>query len=213
MDCPIYLSPVIDGPKGRAPILICPARSSRFWHTGALGSGSLSLACFARRRYPRYHDRAMVRKGASEPEPKLTLDLSARTLLSAAVVDAFSGRTLYILETRERDTYLLFLPPDGRLQSNAQVHWPKLHVADTPRVRVQMKNGRWRDSQDFLKFGSVFTCAPLTRAWPRASRAHAFRLQITQICPPRLSPPAQVEESRHGVPCEAFPASTCVLLN
>jgi hypothetical protein len=97
---------------------------------------------------------------AAEPaaEPKLTLDLSERTFLSAAVVDAFSQRTLYILETRDRDTYLLFVPPDGTLQSNAQIHWPRAQPADgAPRVRVQMRGGRWNEAQDFLRFGAVFT--------------------------------------------------------
>jgi hypothetical protein len=100
----------------------------------------------------------MVRKQADSDEPKLTLQLTNQSFLDTAIQDAFSERTLYIVETRGRDTYVLHISSEGRLQPASQIHWPKKMSLDGPsRIRVQMGSGRWREAEDFLKFGSVFT--------------------------------------------------------
>jgi Tfp pilus assembly protein PilZ len=108
----------------------------------------------------------MGRKEADEP--KLTLQLSGTTFLDTAVLDAFTGRTLYIAETRGRDTYLLLITQDGqaKLQTASQVHWPKTKAKEGPsRIRVQMGSGRWWESEQFLKYGSVFTYVYTHTSW------------------------------------------------
>jgi hypothetical protein len=102
----------------------------------------------------------MARKSGADSteEPKLTLQLTSNSFLDTAVLDAFSQRALYIIETKGRDTYLLTVTPDRKLQASAQVHWPQKKAMDGPsRIRVQMGSSRWRESEDFLKFGAVFT--------------------------------------------------------
>jgi hypothetical protein len=107
-------------------------------------------------------------KEAALAEPKLTLQYSASNWLDAVLVDARSRRPLYVVETRERDTYILWVTPEERLQCAAQIHWPKKTrlteagvlnggPGSTYGIRVQMSGRRWRDSEEFLKFGSSFT--------------------------------------------------------
>lgn len=124
----------------------------------------------------------MGRKEADEP--KLTLQLSGTTFLDTAVLDAFTGRTLYIAETRGRDTYLLLITQDGqaKLQTASQVHWPKTKAAEGPsRIRIQMGSGRWWESEQFLKYGSVFTYATIFEVVYDIDRIHLAH--ESSICP------------------------------
>jgi hypothetical protein len=79
----------------------------------------------------------------SDPDAMLTLQLSSTSFLDSAILDSFCERTLYIVETRGRDTSILRASPDGlQLQTAGQVHWPRrgpLHgITDPSRIRVSM---------------------------------------------------------------------------
>jgi hypothetical protein len=95
-------------------------------------------------------------------QPLLTLTLSAPSFLDAVVKDDFSSNPLYIIETRKDRTTVHRC--DTEVHSVAKLQWPtatKMASANAVAlsgITVQMHGGRWRPTEEFMKFGSLFTC-------------------------------------------------------
>jgi hypothetical protein len=94
--------------------------------------------------------------------PLLTLTLSAPSFLDSVVKDDFSGTALYIIETH-KDRTGIFRCDSDNVHGVARLQWPttaKMASANTVAlsgITVQMHGGRWRPTEDFMKFGSLFT--------------------------------------------------------
>lgn len=89
----------------------------------------------------------------------LTLRLSSWSFLDATVVDEWTQRPLFVIETIGRDSTVLRADTNHGAVKVAKVHWPKRapSIEGMSGIRVAMTGHRWRESEDFLKFGSLFT--------------------------------------------------------
>lgn len=89
----------------------------------------------------------------------LTLRLSTPSFLDSLVVDEWTQRPLFMIETIGRDSTILRSDTTRGVVKVAKVHWPKRapSIEGMSGVRVAMSGHRWRESEDLLKFGSLFT--------------------------------------------------------
>lgn len=106
----------------------------------------------------------------SAAAPLLTLTLSAPSFLDSVVRDDFSSTPLYIIETRKERTTVHRCGPE--VHSIAKLQWPtatKMASANAVAlsgIAVQMHGGRWRPTEEFMKFGSLFTSVHFVRISP-----------------------------------------------
>jgi len=108
-----------------------------------------------------------VKSTGPEDDSLLTLRLSSPSFLDAMVVDEWTQRPLFMIETIGRDSTILRSDTTRGVVKVAKVHWPKRapSIEGMSGVRVAMSGHRWRESEDLLKFGSLFTYvwpAPVT---------------------------------------------------
>ncbi|KAI0339874.1 hypothetical protein BDW22DRAFT_1431357 [Trametopsis cervina] len=97
--------------------------------------------------------------GSSSPygTPIVSLKLSGPSFLDVVVKDGVTKEPLYIMETVRSSTFLYRL--DGRTHEAlkaATVQWPqRVSKSRNSGRTVQMHNGRWHDTEEFLKFGTL----------------------------------------------------------
>ena len=87
----------------------------------------------------------------------LHLKFSGPSFLDVVAKDAHSKEPLYVIETVNDVTVVYRL--DHRTKQAvraAGIQWPlNLSKGKTSGRTVQMGSGRWRDAEDFLKFGTL----------------------------------------------------------
>jgi hypothetical protein len=97
-----------------------------------------------------------VERGSDDP--LLTLKCSTASFLDSVVVDEWTKRPLFMVETIGRDSAVLRSDPNQGVLKVAKIHWPrKMPKEGMSGVRVQMAGHRWKESEELLKFGSLFT--------------------------------------------------------
>jgi hypothetical protein len=114
---------------------------------------------------------------SSDPlaQPLVTLTLSAPSFLDSVVKDDFSSTPLYIIETHQDRTGIYRC--DSDVHSVARLQWPtatKMASANAVAlsgITVQMHGGRWRPTEEFMKFGSLFT----SRKFNIPHHLHSFK--------------------------------------
>jgi hypothetical protein len=114
-------------------------------------------------------------KGADAPV--LVLQSTATSFLDTQVLDDFTKSTVYVIETTGRTTSVHRTDAvTGQSHRAANLHWPKSaqraaqqaaakgkEAVAASGIRVQIGGGRWREAEEFLKFGSLFTCVLICR--------------------------------------------------
>jgi hypothetical protein len=137
----------------------------------------------------------------SHESPLLTLTLSAPSFLDVVVKDEFSDSPLYIIETH-RDRTGIYRCETENITNVAKVQWPSrskmisANAAALSGVSIQMHDGRWRATEEFLKFGSLFTYVSPPSLGLHLFPSHAadrheepfIALQVSQISHPTSSP-------------------------
>ena len=100
--------------------------------------------------------------GQSHESPILTLNLSASSFLDTVVTDEFSDSPLYLIETHQDRTNIYRCEAETTA-SVAKVQWPSrskmisANAVALSGISIQIRDGKWRPAEEFLKFGSLFT--------------------------------------------------------
>jgi hypothetical protein len=99
--------------------------------------------------------------GSSGSSALLTLKFTGPSYLDVVAKDHATKEPIYIIETVRDSTTIYRLERRTREAVKAAcVQWPSsLIKGKTTGRTVQMGNGRWRDTEDFLKFGTLATYA------------------------------------------------------
>ncbi|KAI0684726.1 hypothetical protein BC835DRAFT_604735 [Cytidiella melzeri] len=89
--------------------------------------------------------------------PIVTLKLSGPSFLDVAVKDGVTKQPLYIMETVRGSTFVYRLDYNlNEAVKAATVQWPQRVTKKSNSGRtVQLHNGRWQDTEEFLKFGTL----------------------------------------------------------
>lgn len=95
--------------------------------------------------------------GSSGPGSLLHIKFSGPSFLDVVAKDNVSKEPLYIIETVREVTTIYRLDHRTREAVRAaSVQWPQTLVKGKTSGRtVQMGDGRWRDAEEFLKFGTL----------------------------------------------------------
>lgn len=100
-------------------------------------------------------------RSTAEQPPLLTVKLSGPSFLDTVIRDTVTKEPLYIVETSRDLTHVYRL--DASLKEvgkAASIQWPQtLSASSKGKGRsgktVQMNNGSWRDTEEFLKAGAL----------------------------------------------------------
>ena len=89
--------------------------------------------------------------------PIVTLKLTGPSFLDVVAKDGVTKQPLYIMETVRDSTFVYRLDgASNEAVKAAVVQWPQHITKKTNSGRtVQMHNGRWHDTDEFLKFGTL----------------------------------------------------------
>ena len=89
--------------------------------------------------------------------PIVTLKLTGPSFLDVVAKDSDSKQPVYIMETVRDSTFIYRLDgASNQAVKAATVQWPPTVTKGRSSGRsIQMHNGRWHDSEEFLKFGTL----------------------------------------------------------
>lgn len=100
--------------------------------------------------------------------PIVTLKLTGPSFLDVVAKDSVTKQPVYIMETVRNSTNVYRLDSaTNEAVKTATVQWPPTAAKGRSSGRsLQMHNGRWRDTEEFLKFGTLtnFLCVPVARS-------------------------------------------------
>jgi hypothetical protein len=132
--------------------------------------------------------------------PIVTLKLTGPSFLDVVAKDGVTKQPLYIMETVRDSTFVYRLDgASNEAVKAATVQWPQHITKKTNAGRtVQMHNGRWHDTEEFLKFGTLTNFLYVSPACPFLSRASRSGQKLTNWQEPKilfasLPPSAQME--------------------
>lgn len=158
----------------RPPSLVLPQPVQRLLDFGSGGSGR------ERDMVPTRSKSATTPRSTAEQPPALTVKLSGPSFLDTVIRDTVTKDPLYIIETTRDLTHVYRLDASRREAGKAaSIQWPQTVSASSKGKgrsgkTVQMSNGSWRDTEEFLKAGPLgnLACVSLLLA---VSRPHSRR--------------------------------------
>lgn len=176
----------------RPPSLILPQPVQRLLDFGAGNSGR------DRDMVPTRSKSATTPRSTAEVPPLLTIKLSGPSFLDTIIRDTVTKDPLYIVETARDLTHVYRLDASHREAGKAaSIQWPQTVSASSKGKgrsgkTIQMSNGSWRDTDEFLKAGPLGNLACVSLLLPLCP-ARTYAVQIKEVQRASLSTYAQVE--------------------
>ncbi|KIK98260.1 hypothetical protein PAXRUDRAFT_134595 [Paxillus rubicundulus Ve08.2h10] len=156
---PSFSNTTLHGSSAPLPGPNRPSSSAETTYSHSSAAGPSSSKCS--NILPYLHRLEIVDDMASRAPPLLDLKLSSQSFLDAVAMDLASEKPLYSVETVGSSTTIWRSDPWDGSAKIADIRWPKeLPLKgkardNTNSTMVQMNGSRWKETTNFLKYGSL----------------------------------------------------------